>query len=144
MRDAYYHGVMAKLDQCPFCNLKDKYIVAERAGMALTVNLFPYADYHLMVVSRRHVETLADLKKNEWAAILFLSKLGFKLISRAWGKLNVNILYREGEQSGKSLGHWHWHLIPFFKKSFEFKKFHVTKEPIATARQLRGWVKKSL
>ncbi len=142
MRDAYYHGVMAKLDKCPFCDLKDKYIITERSGMVLTVNLFPYADYHLMIISRRHIETLADLKQKEWSALLFLSKLGFKLIAQAWGEENANILYREGEKAGKSLGHWHWHLIPFAKESFEFKKFHVTKEPIATARQLRGWLKR--
>lgn len=144
MRDTYYHGVMANLKECPFCALKDKYVIVEKNGVVLTVNLFPYADYHLMIVTRRHAEKMSELTKREWQAIYDLSRTGFRLIGRAWGETNVNILYREGPNAGKSLGHWHWHLIPFFKKSFAFKKFHVTKQPIATARQLRGWVKKSL
>ncbi len=141
MRDAYYHGVMAKLDKCPFCDLREKYIITERSGMVLTVNLFPYTDYHLMIVSRRHIEALADLNKKEWDAVLFLSKLGFDLISRAWGEKKVNILYREGRNSGKSLGHWHWHLIPFVRESFSFKKFDVKQPPLKSAQRLRRFLK---
>lgn len=141
MRDAYYHGVMAKLGKCPFCDLREKYIIVERAGMVLTVNLFPYADYHLMIVSRRHIETLGELKKTEWAAVGYLSKLGFRLIEKAWGEKKVNILYREGKNSGKSLGHWHWHLIPFVQESFSFKKFSVKQSPLKSAQHLRRWLR---
>ena len=141
MRDAYYHGVMATLSKCPFCDLKDKYIIAERSGMVLTVNLFPYVDYHLMIVSRRHIETLGELKKNEWAAVYYLSKLGFDLIARVWGEKKVNILYREGKNSGKSLGHWHWHLFPFVQESFSFKKFSVKIAPLRSAQRLRRLLK---
>jgi diadenosine tetraphosphate (Ap4A) HIT family hydrolase len=141
MRDAYYHGVMANLKECPFCHLKDKYLIAEQNGVVLAVNLFPYTDYHLMVITRRHVEDLSALTKQEWRAIYGLSQLGLKLIERAWGEKNVNILYREGKKAGKSLGHWHWHLIPFVNESFEFKSFKVKVEPLKAAKQLRRWMK---
>ncbi len=124
MRDTYYHGVMAKLNAGPFCALKDKYVIAEKNGVVLTVNLFPYADYHLMIVTHRHVEKLSELTPREWRAIYDLSQTGFRLIGRAWGETNVNILYREGSNAGKSLGHWHWHLIPFFKKSYNRIRIH--------------------
>ncbi len=141
MRPDYYHGIMKKLDKCPFCDLKDKYIVSEKDGMVLTMNLFPYAEYHLMIISRRHIEAEADLSKEEWQALYEMSQLGRKL-QKEVGVENVHLVYREGSDAGKNLGHWHAHLMPFDKECYKYEIRKDQKiDPLEAAEKLRSLIK---
>lgn len=109
----WYDRVVSALDRCVFCDLKSKYIIAEEAGMVLSVNLFPYLDGHLLIIPRRHIERFAELTDAEWSAVKSLTTLGIKLLKEGFGIDDSNIMYREGGVgSGKSLGHLHFHIMP--------------------------------
>lgn len=109
----WYDRVVSALDKCVFCDLKEKYIIAEEGGMVLSVNLFPYLDGHLLIIPRRHIEKFQEITQDEWVTINHLIILGIDLLKKGFGTEDSNILYREGGVgSGKSLGHLHFHIMP--------------------------------
>ncbi len=110
--DGKYDEVMKTLTKCPFCDLKEKYIVKERGNVVLTMNLFPYSDGHLLIIPRRHIEKFCDISPEEWGNIQFLIEYGIKRLSNVLKVTNYNVLYRQGNKSGSSLGHLHLHILP--------------------------------
>ena len=150
-KSEWYDVVTRNLTKCPFCNLKEKYIIMEKEEMVLTVNLFPYIDGHLMIVPKRHVELFDDLNKAEWEAAYYLINLGMKIIRKQHNIENINTLYREGKNAGASLKHFHIHILPvteYFMK-YEKQKFTWTFQdikyaPLEEAKMLRETCKKFL
>ncbi|HLB51421.1 hypothetical protein A3F07_02540 [candidate division WWE3 bacterium RIFCSPHIGHO2_12_FULL_38_15] len=146
-----YNEIMANLTKCPLCDLKEKYILLEMEEIVLTVNLFPYIDGHLMIIPRRHMEKISELKAKEWTVVKKLLDIGVNIIKAEFGTEAVNILYREGQKSGASLGHLHFHLIPTPEGfvttingqgiSWNYQKLDYT--PLEIAERLRKHVKKN-
>lgn len=109
----WYDRVVSSLDKCVFCDLKEKYIIAENGDWVLTVNLFPYLDGHLLVIPRTHKERFGEITSGDWNSVRYLLNTGVKLLEKAFNTGDSNILYREGGVgSGKSLGHLHFHIMP--------------------------------
>ena len=109
----WYDRVVNSLEKCVFCDLKEKYIIAEEGGMVLSVNLFPYLDGHLLIIPKRHIEKFNELTSLEWVTVGRFINLGVDLLKQGFGIEDSNILYREGNVgSGKSLGHLHFHILP--------------------------------
>jgi len=146
----WYNRVVSSLDKCVFCDLKDKYIITEENGLALTVNLFPYIDGHLLIIPRRHIERFSEITPQEWTTVHSLITLGVDLLKQGFGMEDSNILYREGGVgSGKSLGHLHFHIMPcvpgFLDRNekgiyYTYQELKLT--PLAIARKLKGCVGK--
>lgn len=144
----WYDRVVSSLDKCVFCDLKDKYIIAEEGGLALTVNLYPYTDGHLLIIPRRHIERFSEITPQEWATINRLLTLGIDLLKRGFGIEDSNILYREGGVgSGKSLGHLHFHIMPCVpgflvrnKKGIYYTYQELKLTPLGVARRLRRYL----
>ncbi|HSX39625.1 MAG TPA: HIT family protein [Candidatus Saccharimonadales bacterium] len=151
-KSAWYDEVNRNVTKCPFCDLKEKYLIAEKDGVVLTVNLFPYIDGHMMIIPRRHVESLDKLNKKEWQAMHDLISDGIKLVNTELKVENTNTLYREGAKSGISLKHLHIHIIPitteFLHYEPENKRFvmafqDIELTPVEMAAKLRKAWKKS-
>ncbi len=146
----WYDRVVSSLDKCVFCDLRAKYIIAEEGGVALTVNLFPYLDGHLLIIPRRHIERLTDINQDEWIVIKHLTTLGIDLLKRGFDVEDSHFLYREGgSKAGKSLGHLHFHVIPITqgflnrdKKGMFYIYQELTLTPLETAEKLRNLTKK--
>lgn len=145
----WYDRVVGSLDKCVFCDLKDKYIIAEESEMVLSVNLFPYLDGHLLIIPRRHIERFKELTDKEWHAVYRLTALGIDLLKHGFGIEDSNIVYREGGiGSGKSLGHLHFHImpcVPGFLDRNERGIFYTYQElkltPLEVAERLRKFAK---
>ncbi len=144
----WYSDIASSVTKCPFCDLKDKYIVAFRGNVVLTMNLFPYVDGHLMVIPRTHVERLADVSSEDWQDMHFLIDLGIRLVKEELQIPDVNVLYREGTaKSGSSLKHLHVHVIPVPKGFLRYENFGFTYAfqdimvpPLEMAKRLRETV----
>ncbi len=123
----WYDRIVTATDKCPFCDLKDKYIIQELDGMVLTVNLFPYIDGHLMIVPRRHIEALVDLTDQEIVASKKLMDTGMRLLREELDYVNINVMYREGSKnSGSSLKHLHIHILPITEDFLHYEKTQFT------------------
>jgi diadenosine tetraphosphate (Ap4A) HIT family hydrolase len=132
-----YDQVMGSLTKCPFCDLKSKYVIKRLSGMYLTVNLFPYIDGHLLIVSQRHIENMVDLTKKEWEAVFELVSLVKKLYKKNLKICDFAVLCQQGQNSGRSLGHFHINIVPRASKVIKKEYQEVTLSPLELARMLK-------
>jgi len=136
----FYQQVLAEVakeGKCVFCDLKDKYIIAEQDDVVLTVALFPYINGHLLIIPRRHCQSLKELNLKEWRAVRRLARLGLKLLKERLGIENVWFLEREGEAAGKTVSHLHFHLMPFIPELVNWRYQRITLAPKELAERLR-------
>jgi len=115
-------------DSCVFCELRSgqKRVLSETKSHWVTKNLFGYDTWdghavieHLMLVPKRHVTSLADLKQAELTEfameIARLESSGYSVYSRA------------PNNGSRSIAHVHTHLIKLGGKPKKFMFF--TRKP---------------
>jgi len=132
----WYDEIWKNVEKCPFCDLKEKYIITERKGIVLTVNLFPYVDNHMMIIPREHVLSITDLNDVERQTVWNLSILAGELLEKE-GIPGYKFLVREGDQKGKTVEHLHFHIIPGVAdlEKWDYREIEVA--PADTAVKLR-------
>ncbi len=96
---------------CPFCSIKPDEKFLENESAFLTYALAPYHKDHLLVVTKRHFDQLLDATPEEAKDIDELESKGIKILHNL-GYKNISIIVREGEDTGKSVEHIHYHIIP--------------------------------
>ena len=109
-----YDKYQATVDKasCSFCHLKEsgEQMVLETESFLVVRNLFPYSIWdgqrvvdHLMVVPKRHTDTLSDLSPSQAAEFL-------KIIGD-YEREGYNVYARAPGSHMKSIVHQHTHLI---------------------------------
>lgn len=122
MRDAranaWYDGIWKTVDKCVFCDLREKYILHEENGIVLAINLYPYIDGHLLIISRKHISRISDLNDVQWHTVKKFQYISRKLIKEIYGIKNNWVMIREGGEEAQMTvaSHLHIHIIPFDKK----------------------------
>ena len=109
-----YKSFLKKIRKCPFCDEKNLFrrYLGERKTAFLTYSLAPYARDHLLVLPKRHILRMAQLRKSENADIDKLLQRGAGAL-RKLGNKSVSILVRDGDHNPqKSVAHLHYHIIP--------------------------------
>ena len=96
--------------KCPFCH-KKRSIIHRTQKAYITYGIAPYHEHHMLVVPRRHVIDLTKLRKLEETEIQNLIKIGISILNHL-GYRDYSILVRNGKNSGKTVSHLHYHLIP--------------------------------
>lgn len=99
---------------CPFCadeTLDRDVIVTSNRRAMLTVAKAPYVQDQLLVIPKRHVEKISQLRLLETLDCLRLIRWADKKLYQKGGR-GYNVLLRDGEGVGKSIPHLHIHLIP--------------------------------
>jgi diadenosine tetraphosphate (Ap4A) HIT family hydrolase len=135
-----YNEFARSLNNCVFCDLRSKYILTEKNGMVATVNIFPYIDGQLLIIPRRHIEKMSELKPREWTTIFYLSQIAIKVLREEMGIEGVWMLLREGEfgeKSGKTVRHLHWNILPYNEQLNTWHYQALSFVPIDLATKLR-------
>lgn len=137
--DYWYEEAWKNAGKCVFCDLKQKYIIAEKNNVVLAVNLYQYIDGHLLIIPRRHFEDLTETTDEEWQTIFYMAKLGIKRLRSRMKIEEVWFLNRApgGFAAGKTVSHAHAHLIPFSPKLFQWKFQPVKIHPEELTRKLK-------
>src|SRR5687767_14013400 len=78
-----YTEIWQNTGKCVFCDLKEKYILHEENGVALTINLYPYIDGQMMAIPKRHLSSPKELTSEEWETMRKFSYIAKKLIKKA-------------------------------------------------------------
>lgn len=104
-----YKKFLAFRQPCPFCHTHGRMVI-ERKTAYLTYALAPYSKYHLLVIPKRHVTSVARLRPSEERDIAELVKVGSKILHRLRVK-NITMLVRDSRRD-KSVAHLHYHIIP--------------------------------
>lgn len=138
-RNGGYEKLAAKaeMQKCVFCDLREKYIVTEKEGMVLTVNIFPYINGHLLIIPRRHVESFMDLSDEEILTANHLMKSGMKLLKTKLEIGNYWMIIREGKSAQKTVKHLHWQVLPYIDGLNVWNHQEITIPSIELAERLR-------
>ncbi len=106
-----YADFLKQEKRCPF-DTPITQIMLDQCGTAfLTYALAPYSPDHWLVIPTRHVGKLTELTHEEQDDIDRMLSRGLKALT-ALGHHGVSILLRQGEGTGKTVEHLHYHLIP--------------------------------
>jgi ATP adenylyltransferase len=97
--------------KCPFCDYDKSRILIENKEAFLTYSKAPYHKYHLMVVPKKHVETINDLNRKENTNVMALISKGMETLKKV-GLNDCTIVMRDGQALGRSVKHIHYNIIP--------------------------------
>ncbi|MFA5937070.1 MAG: HIT domain-containing protein [Candidatus Paceibacterota bacterium] len=123
--------------KCPFCDDNQRHIL-DKPSAFLTYSLAPYKKDHLLICPKRHIESFFDLNIQEIEDIGSLEKLGMKILNKL-GHISINILFREGDNIGKSVKHIHYHLIPNISLNSESS---MPSRRILTKKEINNLIRK--
>jgi diadenosine tetraphosphate (Ap4A) HIT family hydrolase/8-oxo-dGTP pyrophosphatase MutT (NUDIX family) len=117
-----------------FCNVQrdNSKIVFENKYFFGFYDDSPINSGHLLIVSKRHVNSIFELSPSEQSMLYPSIYEGFELLKERYKPDGYNIVVNEGAVSGKILNHVIIHLIPRYKGD--------SPNPVATgARSIRGF-----
>ncbi len=105
---------------CNFCDakvLKDQEVKQLR-GMfwRVLVCKYPYMNGNLMIVPIRHVTQTEKFTADEWAEFSGMLIKTQKLLGDLFATKSFNVMLQIGPNSGGSIRHLHWMIIPRPKK----------------------------
>lgn len=111
---------------CIFCAQVDedervsKLEIYEDDFLMVELNIFPYNTGHLMVVPKRHVNSLTDLDEEErnriFAMVSKVEELQRTVVEPEGIDIGLNI----GKAAGESIPHLHVQLVPIYEKDRGF------------------------
>lgn len=116
------------------------HVVAEDEHAIAFLDLNPAADGHTLVVPRRHVRELSEVRPEEGGAV-------FALAARISGVMRghlapaVNLHLADGAEAGQDVFHTHLHVIPRSPGDGVVLRFPPNRQAVAlqdSARRLRG------
>jgi diadenosine tetraphosphate (Ap4A) HIT family hydrolase len=116
-----YRKSFAGKKNCIFCEIdaESGELIRETSHFKVIKNKFPYSlwddqvvDSHLMIVPKKHTDTLSDLSAKEAKEYVVLMS--------SYEKNGYNILARAPQSTQKSVIHQHTHLIKPGRKSIKF------------------------
>ena len=96
---------------CPFCNTPKSEIIAENEHAFITFSLSPYHKDHILVLPKRHIEKILDIKSAEEDDVYALIRKAMKMLHRL-GYKDLSVLVRDGDDSMKTVSHMHYNIIP--------------------------------
>ena len=99
---------------CPFCFPRAGAVVREAPLVLAVTDGFPVSEGHTLVVPRRHVASIFDLREDERAAIwVMVGEIRSELAARL-APQGFNVGLNDGRAAGQTVMHAHVHLIPRF------------------------------
>jgi histidine triad (HIT) family protein len=109
---------------CLFCDIdirsKNFLILKETSNLWIVLDKFPISKGHLLIISKKHYKNLSELDENSWNEILPSVKEIIKKISSIFNPLGFNFISNMNEISYQSIFHFHFHLIPKYRKEEGF------------------------
>lgn len=76
------------------------------------VNRFPYMDGNLMIIPKKHVEKIEDIGPEEWRDFGDVLAEVKRVLGNIFKTDSFNIGLNLGPQSGASIAHLHWQVVP--------------------------------
>ncbi len=105
-----YSEYLTTLDECPFCARRNKVILDDEEAY-LTYAIAPYHQHHLLIIPKRHTESVQDLSPAERGSVLRLEHRALDALKKL-GYRKISLLVREGESDLRTVAHVHYHVIP--------------------------------
>ena len=125
-REEYEANEVPEDIDCVFCaQVEDdervsKLEIFEDDFLMVELNIFPYNTGHIMVIPKRHVNSMTDLSDEErnrlFAMVQKVEELQRNVVEPAGIDVGMNI----GKAAGESIPHLHVQLVPIYEKDRGF------------------------
>jgi diadenosine tetraphosphate (Ap4A) HIT family hydrolase len=112
-RSKYKHA-FSDNGSCAFCERKDPLECDGLSGKHWYVRAsrFPYMDGNVMIIPVRHVEKTEELNNEEWSEFGKVLLRTQEVLKKAFKTDSFNLGLNIGPESGASIAHLHWQVIP--------------------------------
>jgi histidine triad (HIT) family protein len=121
-------------DACSFCRYVAREepcaFVAEDDLALAFINRAQFERGAMLVVPRRHRETILDMHDQELAAAAQLAKRLVRAVVACFGAVSANVYQNNGVKSGQHIPHYHIHVVPRYEESDPKRLFRADEFPI--------------
>lgn len=100
------------MEDCIFCNKLEEEIIASNELARAFYDSYPVNEGHVLIVPRRHVETLFEATAEEVQAINLLIFEVKDILDRRLKPDGYNIGVNVDKAAGQTVFHMHYHVIP--------------------------------
>lgn len=132
---------LAPYDSCGFCRYvrgEAEYVALAEDDLALALmNYRQYERGAMLVIPKRHCETILDVSDTEVASLYRLAKALARGAEIALGACGANIYQNNGVIAGQHVPHVHVHVVPRYPDSDSEKLFLMRNFPILPLDELR-------
>ncbi|KAF5037420.1 MAG: HIT family protein [Candidatus Cloacimonetes bacterium] len=97
---------------CVFCDVPDDKKVQENELFFAIYDSRPVSRGHILIISKRHVESFFDLTGEEVMSLLEMSNTCHSMLEDKFGPTGYNIAINYGRSAGQTIFHFHLHIIP--------------------------------
>ena len=100
-------------NECLFCDYGKFEIIAENDLSYAIHDKYPVTEFHTLVISKKHFDTVFDLSSPELLSIFDLAKeCRDQIIAKDGAVKGFNFGANSGKVAGQKILHVHFHLIP--------------------------------
>ncbi len=104
---------LKRMDDCIFCKIVKKEVPAkylyESKNLIVIPDINPAADVHILIISKEHISTFVDIKKEHKDLILEMVEVAQKFIKEKGVEKKYKMIFNGG--SFQLVPHLHWHLV---------------------------------
>ncbi|HMA76011.1 MAG TPA: HIT family protein [Candidatus Krumholzibacteriaceae bacterium] len=101
------------MKNCPFC--QEQRVLLENDLAYAIFDKYPVSTGHILVIPRRHHETIFESKEDEITAIFSLLRRVRDYLASKYDPDGYNIGINIGRAAGQSIKHLHMHVIPRYR-----------------------------
>lgn len=105
---------------CPFCVLEKERVIFENELSFALLDIYPVTKGHTLIIPKRHILKLEDLKVEEILDIFESYKKVKNGLEKFLKPEGFNFGLNLGEVAGQSIEHIHFHLIPRYQDDTKF------------------------
>ena len=119
-RDEYDNVTIPDDIECIFCSQAEgddritKLEIFEDDFLMVVLNIFPYNTGHLLVVPKKHVNSLTELTDEERDRLFSMVQRVEELQREVMNPAGIDIGINLGEAAGESIEHLHVQLVPIY------------------------------
>ncbi len=102
------------MKDCLFCQL-DRQTLFENQHVMAIEDKYPISKGHILIIPKRHIESVFEVTKTEWLEIHDLIKRLKKRCDALYQPDGYNIAINNGTAAGQTVFHLHVHMIPRYE-----------------------------
>ena len=109
------------IDYCIFCDpsVKEKFMILENELFHSRWDEHPVSDGHALVVPNKHIISFFDLSDEKLIKMYDVILVTKKTVDEKYHPDAYNLGINEGMAAGRTVNHFHIHLIPRYKGDVE-------------------------
>lgn len=104
------------MSECIFCKIVKgearSWKVYEDENVYAFFDIHPVAEYHTLVIPKKHSENIFDIPEAELLAVVTVVKNLVGLYERQLGINNIQIINSSGPEAQQDVFHMHFHIVP--------------------------------